>query len=130
MLKPATQRARALRARQTLAEGLLWRRLAAKRLEGLKFKRQQPIGPYVVDFVCFERSLIIEVDGSQHAFERSAAQDRERTSWLQANGYAVLRFWNNDVTQNLEGVIEVIVDAAQSQITLSLPSPIKGEGVR
>jgi len=123
MLKPATQRARALRARQTLAEGLLWRRLAAKRLEGLKFKRQQPIGPYVVDFVCFERSLIIEVDGSQHAFERSAAQDRERTSWLQANGYAVLRFWNNDVTQNLEGVIEVIVDAANPKSPSPYPLP-------
>jgi very-short-patch-repair endonuclease len=73
---------------------------------GLKFKRQKPVGRYIADFVCWERRLIIELDGGQHA--EQAAYDRRRDAWLRSQGYTVLRFWNNDVMQQLEGVLEQI----------------------
>jgi very-short-patch-repair endonuclease len=74
----------------------------------MKFRRQQPIGPFFVDFVCLERRLIVEVDGGQHA---GSSSDAERTRWLQAQGYRVLRFWNNDVLANPDGVAQVILDS-------------------
>lgn len=77
-----------------------------KQLEGLKFRRQQPIDKYIVDFVCFEKCIIIEVDGGQHATESS--HDRERDAYLQQYGFKILRFWNNEVMQNIDGVLEVI----------------------
>ena len=73
-------------------------------MHGLKFRRQQPIGPYVVDFVSFERRLVVEVDGGQHDQPDVRVADTERTLWLERNGYRVLRFWNNEVLGNLEGV--------------------------
>jgi len=89
---------------------------------GLKFKRQKPMGRYIVDFVCLERRLIIEVDGGQHA--EQAAYDQRRDAWLQSQGYTVLHFWNNDVMQQLEGVLE------QIRCTLSpTPLPQAGEGL-
>ena len=88
----------------------------------LKFKRQKPIGRYIVDFVCLERKLIIELDGGQHA--EQVQYDQHRDDWLRAQGYTVLRFWNNDVMQNFELVMEQIV------ISLSpSPSPAGGRGV-
>ena len=98
--------AKSLRRRQTEAERLLWRHLQRKQLEGVKFRRQAPIGRYLVDFVSFERKLIVEIDGGQHAVE--VEKDREREVWLSTQGFTTLRFWNNEIMQNLEGVLEVI----------------------
>lgn len=115
--------AKALRSNQTDAEQRLWYHLRAHRFMGLKFKRQKPLGRYIVDFVCLERRLIIELDGGQHA--EQAAYDQHRDAWLRSQGYTVLRFWNNEVMQQLEGVLE------QIRGTLSLspaPSPASGRG--
>ena len=98
--------AKALRKRSTDVEIVLWRHLRAKQMEGLKFRRQQPIGHYIVDFVCFEKKIIIEVDGGQHAVE--TVRDAERDDWLRNQGFTVLRFWNNEVLTNTEGVLEKI----------------------
>jgi len=97
---------RNLRKRQTDAENLLWRHLRGKQLHGLRFRRQQPIGRYIADFVCLEKRLILEIDGGQHAIEKE--KDEERSDWLITEGYSILRFWNNDVLTNLEGVLETI----------------------
>jgi len=75
-------------------------------LEGHKFRRQQPLGPYVVDFVNFEKRIVIELDGGQHAIKKDS--DKKRDQWLKAEGFKVLRFWNNDIFRNLEGILEVI----------------------
>ena len=97
-----------LRRNSTDAERLLWKYLRAKQLESLKFKRQQPIGSFIVDFVCFEHKLIIELDGGQHV--ENIEPDLARTHWLESQGFSVIRFWNNDVLQNTEGVWQVIAD--------------------
>jgi very-short-patch-repair endonuclease len=97
---------RNLRKRQTDAENLIWRHLRRKQVEGLRFRRQHPIGKYIVDFVCLEKQLILEIDGGQHAIEID--KDRNRDQWLLAEGYRILRFWNNDVFENLPGVLETI----------------------
>src|SRR5689334_7677120 len=103
-----TARARALRRNATDAEDKLWQYLRARGLNGRKFVRQEPIGRYVVDFVCRERRLVIEVDGGQHATD---PRDAIRDQWLNERGYRVLRFWNNEVLGNMEGVWQVIADA-------------------
>jgi len=103
--------ARKLRREQTDAEKTLWMKLRHKQLEGVKFRRQQPIGPYIVDFVSFARKLVIEIDGGQHDEENVRAKDERRTAWLEERGYRVLRFWNNEVLMNLEGVLERIREA-------------------
>jgi very-short-patch-repair endonuclease len=90
---------RNFRKRQTDAESLLWRHLRGKQVEGFRFRRQHPIGRYIVDFVCLEERLILEIDGGQHDIEKD--KDQERTNWLVTEGYRVLRFWNNDVLTNL-----------------------------
>jgi very-short-patch-repair endonuclease len=100
--------ARKLRRNQTDAERALWFRLRDRRLRGLKFRRQMPIDRYVADFCCEAAHLIIELDGGQHV-ERSK-EDGERTAALEAQGYLVLRFWNNDILRNLDGVVESIID--------------------
>ena len=98
--------ARILRRDATLAERRLWQQLRFRQLDGHRFRRQAPIGRFVVDFVCFEQRLIVEVDGGQHA-ER-AQEDAKRTRWLEGEGFRVLRFWNSDVLQNTEAVVESI----------------------
>ena len=95
--------ARKLRQNQTDVEKKLWFLLRDRRLLGFKFRRQQPIGKYVADFCCFEQKLIVEVDGGQHSI--AANRDEERTSASKRNGFRVLRFWNNDVMNNIDGVI-------------------------
>lgn len=100
--------ARQLRRRQTDAERTLWMRLRHKQLDGVKFRRQQPIGAYIVDFASFENKLVIEIDGGQHNEEEMRGRDEERTTWLKEGGYQVLRFWNNEVLMNMEGVLERI----------------------
>ncbi|MCC8947904.1 DUF559 domain-containing protein [Bradyrhizobium sp. Arg62] len=102
------KRARKLRNASTDAEGTLWYRLRARRLNGYKFVRQEPIGPYIVDFICRERRLVIEVDGGQHA---DSQPDALRDKWLVDHNYRVLRFWNNEVSSNLVGVLETILTA-------------------
>ena len=108
-----TQRARHLRLASTKAELLLWNRIRSRSLSGRKFVRQEPIGPYIVDFVCREHRLVIEVDGGQHAnHQRDAVRDK----WLRDRGYHVLRFWNNDVIGNIEGVLETIAAALYAKM--------------
>jgi very-short-patch-repair endonuclease len=103
-----TGRARRLRRAATDAELALWHRLRSRSLNGYKFVRQEPIGPYTVDFVCRERRLVIEVDGGQHADDPN---DAVRDRWLVEHNYRVLRFWNNDVSGNMAGVLETIATA-------------------
>ena len=100
--------ARRLRRGATDAERRLWYRLRSRQIDGVKFVRQEPIGPYIVDFVCREQQLIVEVDGGQHATDK---RDAVRDVWLTNHGYRVLRFWNNDVLANTEGVLEAIAAA-------------------
>lgn len=100
--------ARKLRQSHTDAERALWAKLRNKQLEGVKFRRQQPVGGYIVDFVSFERKIIVEIDGGQHNEEEMSKRDEERTTWLRDRGYQVLRFWNNEVLVNTQGVLEKI----------------------
>ena len=101
-------RARQLRRTLTKAERALWRRLRARQLLGAKFRRQRPLGSFVVDFVAADESLVVEIDGGQHALDEIRARDDERTRAIEARGYRVLRFWNGDVLGNPDGVLEVI----------------------
>jgi len=113
----STIRARQLRARSTDAERKLWYALRARRLRGLKFRRQQPSPPYTLDFYCEEADLVIEVDGGQHTPE----VDAERTAALERRGLLVLRFWNNEVLGNLEGCLVRIVEVARQRIASRYP---------
>ena len=119
--------ARQLRSKQTDCETLLWSRLRAHRLSGLKFRRQQPIGVYVVDFLCPEKRLIVELDGGQH--QERVDYDSNRDTWLKSEGYTVLRYWNNEVMENLEGVLEDIGRVAGVFAKLSpSPQPLSPQG--
>jgi very-short-patch-repair endonuclease len=131
--------AKTLRTDQTDVERLLWHRLRNRRLCGYKFRRQQIIDPYIADFVCLERRLIVEIDGSQHLDH--VAYDSARTAFLRSQGFRVLRFWNNEVTNNMNEVLDCILAAlrtsslplAPSPSTAPLtpgPSPARGEGSR
>jgi very-short-patch-repair endonuclease len=113
-----------MRFQPTPAEHRLWQILRAKRLAGYKFKRQLPIDGYIVDFACPARRLIIEADGGQH---NESAADARRDAYLRAQGFRVLRFWNNDIFENEEGVLTSILDALQ--VPLPNPSPARGEGL-
>jgi very-short-patch-repair endonuclease len=115
--KVRTERARRLRRQSTDAERKLWNRLRSRGIDGHKFVRQEPIGPFVVDFVCRESRLIVEVDGGQHATDQ---RDVVRERWLRDHHYRVLRFWNNDVLANTDGVLEVIA------LELALPHSAAG----
>src|SRR6266700_3684509 len=103
--------AKRLRANATNAEEVLWRHLRRIPMEGSHFRRQVPIGPYVADFACMAAHLIVEVDGSQHGTEEGQTRDEVRTKWLEQEGFRVLRFWNNDITNQTEGVLESIYAA-------------------
>ncbi|MFC4525435.1 endonuclease domain-containing protein [Dyella halodurans] len=114
-------RARGLRAGQTDAEQVLWYRLRNRHLQGWKFRRQNEIDQYIVDFVCPDAALIVELDGGQHG--EQVAYDEARTRKLQNMGYRVLRFWNNDVLKNLDSVLEVIMEALASPAPHPNPLP-------
>lgn len=126
-------RARELRRAQTPQEQALWQHLRAKRFDGYKFRRQQPLGHYIVDFVCFGQKLIVELDGSQHA--NATQYDAQRDAWLKQQGFRVLRFWNNQWTAQPESVLEAIWLTLQQEPPLSScpplpnPSPSRGEGL-
>ncbi len=119
------QRARELRRSQTPHEQELWRELRAKRFSGFKFRRQAPIGRYIVDFACFSMKVIVELDGSQH--QDNQDYDAARDQWLTEQGFTVLRFWNNQWAQQREAVLETVWRALRHP--LPTPSPIKGEGL-
>ena len=112
-------RARGLRLGMTDAGQALWYRLRNRQLDGCKFRRQHEIDRYVVDFVCTERMLVVELDGGQHLEQQD--YDQTRTRYLQAKGYRVQRFWNNDVLTNIESVLEAVVEALASPAPHSNP---------
>ncbi len=118
-------RAKSMRTEMTDAERALWMQLRGHRLDGLRFRRQTPIGQCIVDFVCHERRLVIELDGGQHA---DSQHDTRRDRWLELKGYRVFRFWNSDVFQNRDGVLETIVSAARGATPLPNPPPQGGRG--
>jgi adenine-specific DNA-methyltransferase len=122
------QRARTLRKSMTDAERLLWRHLRNRELGGWKFRRQYPVGPFIVDFICVEKNVVIELDGGQHADNEEL--DSQRSAYLNKMGYRVFRFWNNEVLQETEAVLEAIfgILASSNQNSPSpLPSPPSGE---
>jgi lysyl-tRNA synthetase class 2 len=121
MTKAGTPIVRRLRRSQTDAEKKLWFRLRDRRLVGWKFRRQFPIDRFVVDFFCAHGHLIVELDGGQHA-ERTDA-DASRTKILETMGYLVLRFWNNDVMRNIDGVVEVIAATLEQKHRSEPPHP-------
>ena len=119
-------RARALRKNLTDAEKLLWRHLRDRQLDGCKFRRQHPIGKFIVDFVCVEKKLVIEVDGGQHATKVEA--DLQRSEYLRKKGYRTLRFWNNEVLQKTESVLEAVLLSLSEDAPLTPTlSPKPGE---
>ena len=105
----ANSRAKDLRKRDTMAEQKLWEALRGRRLNSTKFVRQLPIGPYFADFACRDRKLIVEVDGATHGEESEVAFDLGRTKYLEAQGWRVIRCWNQDVFENLDGVCETLL---------------------
>ena len=118
-------RARRLRRDTTDAERKLWRGLRNLPMNGSHFRRQATIGPYFADFACHEKRLVIEMDGGQHNEGVQVGRDMERDAYMKASGYRVLRFWNNDVMQNLEGVLEVIAEALSAPLPPTPdPSPL------
>ena len=119
-MRVVTTRARELRNYPTDAERLLWRHLRLRQVGGYKFRRQRPIGPYFVDFVCLEKRVVVEVDGGQH--RQQQLYDARRDGWLRAEGFTVLRFWDDDVIKKVENVKQAIWEA------LSAPSSILPRG--
>jgi very-short-patch-repair endonuclease len=128
MAKELTHLAKGLRKISTDVEQLLWSRLRAGRFEGMKFRRQHPIGQYIADFVCLERKLIIELDGGQHALPDGILKDRQRDAWLEKEGYTVIRFWDNEVLTNTSGVLEAISERLHRTPSPQSP-PLKGGDV-
>ena len=122
-----TGRARRLRRDATPWERKLWCRLQSAQVEGVSFRRQHPIGPYILDFYAPSASLAIEIDGSQHGMPMEQRLDRRRDVWLCNRGIVVLRFWNSDITENIEGVVETvrlaILDRRKSDTALTTRSP-------
>ena len=104
----ARKLAKQLRARPTACEAKLWARLRGRQLNGLKFRRQSPIGPYVADFLCFSHHLIVEADGPHH----DPVHDQKRDAWLRESGFLVIRFTNDRIAYDIEGVLASILDSA------------------
>jgi very-short-patch-repair endonuclease len=117
--------ARELRRGMTEAEHRLWAMIRRRQVAGCKFRRQCPVGPFVVDFACLEKGLVVEVDGGQHCDSRS---DPRRDAFLRSRGFRVLRFWNHDVLGNIEGVFQVIELALAVTYPHPNPPPRAGEG--
>jgi very-short-patch-repair endonuclease len=118
--------ARNLRKHMTGAETLLWSRLRGRRLQGFRFNRQVEIGPFIVDFLCRETSVIVEVDGVTHSDARDVAADARRTEYLQGKGFVVFRVWNSDVYANLDGVLDGLLQILESRTRGHTPSPLRG----
>jgi very-short-patch-repair endonuclease len=122
-LKRTIARARELRANATTTERFLWQHLRLRQIDGYKFRRQRPVGPYVVDFICLEKRLVIEVDGGQH--NTQGPQDAKREAWLRQEHYTVLRFWNHEVLTQIETVKNVISSTLNATPLLN-PPPRRG----
>lgn len=120
-----TEHARSLRIGQTDVEKRLWRELRNRQLDGFKFRRQHGIGPYIVDFICIEAGLVVELDGGQHA--EQVSYDSRRSDFIESAGYRVVRFWNNEILENTEGVLERIRELLAVSPS-PRPSPQGGEG--
>jgi very-short-patch-repair endonuclease len=118
-----TRLARELRRNSTDAERRLWAALRSRTLTGYKFRRQVPIGPFVADFACTRYLVVVEADGGQHA---NSKNDVKRTAWLESRGWRVLRFWNNDILKNTQGVIGAILSELQQRDALTLPRLRRG----
>jgi very-short-patch-repair endonuclease len=130
-VKPVMRkRARALRTNATKAENIIWRAVRAHRLNGVGFRRQTPIGPYIVDFVSHSAKLIIELGGGQHFDDAHESRDARIDKFLRFKGFRALRFSNYDVMTNLEGVWTVIAAAVGSAVAPSPPSPASGGGLK
>jgi very-short-patch-repair endonuclease len=114
---------KALRRHPTDAEKKLWRHLRNRQISGAKFRRQQPFGPYILDFYCAESKLAIELDGGQHSKLKGAAQDKQRDEYLKEEGVTVLRFWNNQLLCEFEGVIEMICTTLEGRSPHPNPLP-------
>lgn len=107
--KPTLKKARALRKTMPKSEVILWSRLRRQQLSGYRFRRQVPIGPFIADFACVDLKLVIEVDGATHSAATEMAYDRRRTMFLEEQGWHVWRVWNNEVYENLDGVLEALL---------------------
>lgn len=114
--KPRRLAARRLRANETSAEVRPWKMLRQLPVSGTHFRRQVPIGPYIADFACLASRLVIEIDGSHHALKSRASRDQTRTKWLESEGFKVLRFWNNDIVDNGEAVLNSIYAAMYGSV--------------
>jgi very-short-patch-repair endonuclease len=131
IVKPTQRKnARVMRRIATDAERKLWLLLRDRRLDGLKFRRQAPFGPFILDFVCLDRKLVLEVDGGQHG---ESARDEARDVHLRAEGFQIVRYWNNDVLKNPEGVLtdllaRLTASDSASAARVIMPSPLVGEG--
>ncbi len=110
-LRMTIERAKQLRKNSIDSERALWRVLRSRQLGGHKFRRQQPLGPFIVDFVCLEARLVVEVDGGQHNHEGTVVYDAKRTAWLQNQKFRVLRFWDHEVLKQLDSVCDAIEKA-------------------
>ena len=122
-----TERARELRSNMTNAERHLWKHLRQRQIAGYRFRRQMPMGSYIVDFICLERRLIIEIDGSQH--QEQQVYDARRDQWLAEQEFQVLRFWNNEVLNQTEGVLMRILEVLErTPPTPTLPRKGGGSG--
>jgi very-short-patch-repair endonuclease len=116
------ERARRLRREQTDTESKLWARLRSRQLIGFKFRRQFVIGPFITDFCCFKRRLVVELDGGQHAGKSTA--DEQRSAFLRSRGYRVLRFWDNEVMGDIDAVLQQILQALDDSNPAPDPSPV------
>ena len=124
-MKDRVTKARELRRDGSRAERICWHLLRDRRINGVKFRRQHPIGPYFADFACISRMLVIEIDGDHHAFQVEA--DARRTAAMKQEGWRVLRFWANDVVQNPEGIWSAIeIALSDSSVPLTQPLPLAG----
>jgi very-short-patch-repair endonuclease len=112
-----TNRARVLRSNATSAEDRLWYELRARRLNGMKFVRQCPIGPFFVDFACREARIVVEVDGGTHSSDEEVARDRARSAYLESEGFRIFRAHNIDVYENMDGVLETLMAFVRAEVS-------------
>ncbi len=113
-----TERSRQLRKNMTDAEMILWSKIKMKQLNGYQFLRQKPIGGYIIDFFCMKAKLVIEIDGGQHFLEDIVDYDKHRDKYLKSLGLTVLRFTNNDIQENIEGVMDIILENLRTKSPL------------
>ena len=124
MASNSVSRARHVRKQSTEAEKTLWRHVRSRQLAGYRFRRQAPLGKYIADFLCYERGLVIEIDGGQH--QRRTEADKKRTNWLETQGFRVIRFWINQVLAETEAVLEAILREMQGEDSPSPPHRVRG----